>query len=74
MLKEGLMRHIFFKNLFSWVFLSVKGYSPEKAYEIVEEWERTGQIKLLQKSKKLQTQSKDEFMQIFDFPMNLRKL
>jgi hypothetical protein len=24
-----------------------KGYSPEKAYETVEEWERTGESKLL---------------------------
>jgi len=30
-----------------------KGYSPEKAYETVEEWERTGESKLLQKSKKM---------------------
>lgn len=29
-----------------------KGYSPEKAYETVEEWERTGESKLLQQSKK----------------------
>ncbi|UUD43293.1 cupin domain-containing protein [Bacillus pumilus] len=29
-----------------------KGYSPESAYETVEEWERTGESKLLQKSKK----------------------
>ena len=28
-----------------------KGYSPEKAYETVEEWERTGESKLLQQSK-----------------------
>ncbi|MGB2992134.1 MAG: cupin domain-containing protein [Paenisporosarcina sp.] len=30
-----------------------KGYSPEKAYEIVEEWERTGESKLLQQSKNM---------------------
>ncbi|WP_082232950.1 cupin domain-containing protein [Halobacillus massiliensis] len=30
-----------------------KGYSPEKAYETVEEWERTGESKLLQQSKNL---------------------
>ncbi|WP_283153714.1 cupin domain-containing protein [Guptibacillus hwajinpoensis] len=30
-----------------------KGYSPEKAYEIVEDWERTGQSKLLQQSKNM---------------------
>ncbi len=30
-----------------------KGYSPQKAYEIVEEWERTGESKLLQQSKKM---------------------
>lgn len=29
-----------------------KGYAPEKAYELVEEWERTGVSKLLQQSKK----------------------
>jgi mannose-6-phosphate isomerase-like protein (cupin superfamily) len=28
-----------------------QGYSPEKAYETVEEWERTGESKLLQQSK-----------------------
>lgn len=28
-----------------------KGYSPESAYETVEEWERTGKSKLLQQSK-----------------------
>ncbi|MYL72473.1 cupin domain-containing protein [Halobacillus litoralis] len=31
-----------------------KGYTPEKAYETVEEWERTGESKLLQQSKKMQ--------------------
>ena len=30
-----------------------KGYAPEKAYEIVEEWERTGESKLLKQSKKM---------------------
>ena len=30
-----------------------KGYSPKKAYEIVEKWERTGESKLLQKSKNM---------------------
>ncbi len=30
-----------------------KGYSPEKAYEVVEEWERSGQSKLLKKSKNM---------------------
>ncbi|PEK98058.1 cupin [Bacillus sp. AFS017336] len=30
-----------------------KGYSPEKAFETVEEWERTGESKLLQQSKKM---------------------
>ncbi len=30
-----------------------KGYSPEKAYETVEAWERTGESKLLQQSKNL---------------------
>ena len=28
-----------------------QGYAPEKAYELVEEWERTGVSKLLQQSK-----------------------
>ncbi|REJ07548.1 cupin domain-containing protein [Halobacillus trueperi] len=31
-----------------------KGYTPEKAYETVEDWERTGKSKLLQQSKKMQ--------------------
>jgi mannose-6-phosphate isomerase-like protein (cupin superfamily) len=30
-----------------------KGYSPEKAYKTVEEWERTGESKLLQQSKNM---------------------
>jgi mannose-6-phosphate isomerase-like protein (cupin superfamily) len=30
-----------------------KGYSPETAYETVEEWERTGESKLLQQSKNM---------------------
>ena len=30
-----------------------EGYSPEKAYETVEEWERTGESKLLQQSKNM---------------------
>lgn len=30
-----------------------KGYSPEKAYETVEAWERTGESKLLQESKNM---------------------
>lgn len=30
-----------------------KGYSPETAYETVEEWERTGKSKLLQQSKNM---------------------
>lgn len=30
-----------------------KGYSPEKAYETVEKWERTGESKLLQQSKNM---------------------
>ena len=30
-----------------------KGYSPENAYKIVEEWERTGESKLLQQSKNM---------------------
>lgn len=30
-----------------------KGYSPEKAYEMVEKWEKTGESKILQQSKKM---------------------
>ncbi|MEI4771329.1 ferritin-like domain-containing protein [Psychrobacillus sp. FJAT-51614] len=30
-----------------------KGYTPEKAYETVENWERTGESKLLQQSKSM---------------------
>ncbi|RSD28437.1 cupin domain-containing protein [Mesobacillus subterraneus] len=30
-----------------------KGYTPEKAYQTVEEWEQTGQSKLLQESKNM---------------------
>lgn len=30
-----------------------KGYSPQQAYETVEEWERTGESKLLQQSKNM---------------------
>jgi hypothetical protein len=30
-----------------------KGYTPEKAYKTVEEWERTGASKLLQQSKNM---------------------
>ncbi|MGM0844987.1 MAG: cupin domain-containing protein [Bacillota bacterium] len=30
-----------------------KGYSPERAYKTVEEWERTGESKLLQQSKNM---------------------
>lgn len=30
-----------------------KGYAPEKAYELVEEWEKTGVSKLLQQSKNM---------------------
>ncbi len=33
--------------------LTGKGYSPEVAYETVEEWERTGESKLLQQSKNM---------------------
>ncbi|WP_318618272.1 cupin domain-containing protein [Sporosarcina sp. YIM B06819] len=32
-----------------------KGYSPEKAYETVEGWERTGKSKLLQQSKNMES-------------------
>lgn len=59
LVKEGLedvkrginMTHILQEFILMGVLVG-KGYSPEKAYETVEEWERTGESKLLQKSKK----------------------
>ncbi|MCM3595042.1 cupin domain-containing protein [Metabacillus idriensis] len=61
LVKEGLedvkrginMTHILQEFILMGVLVG-KGYSPEKAYETVEEWERTGESKLLQKSKKMQ--------------------
>ncbi|WP_338787317.1 cupin domain-containing protein [Metabacillus sp. FJAT-53654] len=59
LVKEGLedvkrginMTHILQEFILMGVLVG-KGYSPEKAYETVEEWERTGESKILQKSKK----------------------
>ena len=58
LVKEGLenvkrginMTHILQEFILMGVLVG-KGYSPERAYETVEEWERTGQSKLLQQSK-----------------------
>ena len=60
LVKEGLedvkrginMTHILQEFILMGVLVG-KGYSPEKAYETVEEWERTGESKLLQQSKNL---------------------
>ena len=51
--KRGInMTHILQEFILMGVLVG-KGYSPEKAYETVEEWERTGQSKLLQQSKNM---------------------
>lgn len=58
LVKEGLedvkrginMTHILQEFILMGVLVG-KGYSPEKAYETVEAWERTGESKLLQESK-----------------------
>ncbi|MBD7907913.1 cupin domain-containing protein [Sporosarcina gallistercoris] len=60
LVKEGLedvdrginMTHILQEFILMGVLVG-KGYSPEKAYETVEEWERTGESKLLQQSKNM---------------------
>ncbi|MBN8204025.1 cupin domain-containing protein [Bacillus sp. NTK034] len=60
LVKEGLedvkrginMTHILQEFILMGVLVG-KGYSPEKAYETVEEWERTGKSKLLQESKNM---------------------
>ncbi|USK28952.1 cupin domain-containing protein [Metabacillus hrfriensis] len=60
LVKEGLedvkrginMTHILQEFILMGVLVG-KGYFPEKAYETVEEWERTGESKLLQQSKKM---------------------
>ncbi|WP_261134377.1 cupin domain-containing protein [Bacillus sp. Marseille-Q3570] len=60
LVKEGLedvkrginMTHILQEFILMGVLVG-KGYSPEKAYETVEEWERTGKSKLLQQSKNM---------------------
>lgn len=60
LVKEGLedvkrginMTHILQEFILMGVLVG-KGYPPEKAYETVEEWERTGESKLLQQSKNM---------------------
>ena len=60
LVKEGLedvkrgvnMTHILQEFILMGVLVG-KGYSPEKAYETVEEWERSGVSKLLQQSKNM---------------------
>jgi hypothetical protein len=51
--KKGInMTHILQEFILMGVLVG-KGFSPEKAYETVEEWERTGESKLLQQSKQM---------------------
>lgn len=51
--KKGInMTHILQEFILMGVLVG-KGYSPEKAYETVEDWERTGESKLLQQSKNM---------------------
>ena len=51
--KKGVnLTHIFQEFILMGVLVG-KGYSPKQAYETVEAWERTGESKLLQASKKL---------------------
>lgn len=51
--KRGInSRHILQEFILMGVLVG-KGYSPERAYETVEEWERTGKSKLLQQSKNM---------------------
>ncbi|WP_342559828.1 cupin domain-containing protein [Psychrobacillus sp. FSL W7-1457] len=60
LVKEGIedverginMTHILQEFILMGVLVG-KGYSPEKAYETVEEWERTGESQILQQSKKM---------------------
>ncbi|WP_228548413.1 ferritin-like domain-containing protein [Sporosarcina obsidiansis] len=60
LVKEGLedvqrginMTHILQEFILMGVLVG-QGYSPEMAYETVEEWERTGESKLLQQSKRM---------------------
>lgn len=52
-IKRGInMTHILQEFILMGVLVG-KGYSPEQAYETVEEWERTGTSKLLQQSKNM---------------------
>ncbi|MEN2768146.1 cupin domain-containing protein [Ornithinibacillus xuwenensis] len=51
--KRGInMTHILQEFILMGVLVG-KGFSPEKAYETVEEWERTGESMLLQQSKNM---------------------
>ena len=51
--KRGInLTHIFQEFILMGVLVG-KGYTPKDAYETVEEWERTGESKILQASKKL---------------------
>ncbi|CAG9606889.1 hypothetical protein NEOCIP111885_00577 [Pseudoneobacillus rhizosphaerae] len=51
--KEGInATHILQEFILMGVLVG-KGYSPEKAYQTVEEWERTGESKLLKQSKNM---------------------
>lgn len=51
--KRGInLTHIFQEFILMGVLVG-KGYSPKQAYETVESWERTGESRLLQESKKL---------------------
>lgn len=52
--KRGVnMKHILQEFILMGVLVG-KGYSPENAYETVENWEKTGESKLLQQSKNMQ--------------------
>jgi len=51
--KKGVnLTHIFQEFILMGVLVG-KGYTPKQAYETVEDWERTGESKILQESKKL---------------------
>lgn len=51
--KRGISATLILQEFILMRVLVGKGYSPEKAYEKVEEWERTGESKLLQQSKNM---------------------
>lgn len=51
--KRGInMKHILQEFILMGILVG-KGFTPEQAYKTVEEWERTGESKLLQQSKKM---------------------